>query len=80
MSNERYEQDLSRNNLWVGIGQVVWPPEPLKVKCFLKMFKNAEKLAKSASCKTALFGHFFSKCCHSKTNKDNDMKPKLVEA
>ena len=23
---------------------------------------------------------FFSKCCHSKTNKDNDMKPKLVEA
>ena len=44
MSNERYEQDLSRNNLWVAIGQVVWPPEPLKVKRFLKMFKNYENL------------------------------------
>jgi len=44
------------------------------------MFKNAEKLAKSASSKTASFGHFFSKYCHSRTNKDNDMKPKLVEA
>ena len=52
----------------------------LKVKCFLEMFKNAEKWAKSASIKTGLFGHFFSKCCHSKTNKDIDMKPKLVEA
>ena len=42
--------------------------------------KNAEKWAKSASSKTGLFVNFFSKCCHSKTNKDNDMKPKLVEA
>ena len=49
-------------------------------KCFLKMFKNAEKRAKSASIETGLFGHFFSKCCHSKTNKDIDMRPKLVEA
>ena len=44
------------------------------------MFKNAEKWAKSASFKTGSFGHFFPKCCHSKINKDNDMKPKLVEA
>ena len=66
--------------LWHYLDRVVWPPEPLKVKCFLQMFKNAEKWAKSASSKTGLFGHFFSKCCHSKTNKDIDMKPKLVEA
>ena len=44
------------------------------------MLKNDEKWAKSAGSKTGLFGHFFSKCCHLKTNKDNDMKPKLVEA
>ena len=56
------------------------PPEPLKVNCFLKMFKDDEKWAKSASSKTGLFVHFFSKCYHSKTNKDNDMTPKLVEA
>ena len=68
------------DTLWVTVGQVVWPPEPLKVKRFLKMFKNAEKWAKSASIKTGLFGHFFSKCCHSNTNKDIDMRPKLVEA
>ena len=59
---------------------MVWPPELLNVKCFLKMLKNAEKWAKSASGKTGLFGHFFSKRSHSKTNKDDDMKPKLVEA
>ena len=47
--------------LWVTVGQVVWPPEPPKVKCFPKMFKNAEKWAKSASIKTGLFGHFFFK-------------------
>ena len=41
------------------MGQVVWPPKPLKVKCFLKMFKNDEECAKSASSKTGLFGHFF---------------------
>ena len=44
------------------------------------MFKNAEKWAKSASSKTGLFGHFFSKCYHSKTNKDIDIKPKPYEA
>ena len=55
----------------------VWPPEPLKVECFLKMFKNAEKWVKSASSKTFLFGHVFTKCCHSKINKDNDMKPQV---
>ena len=55
----RYEQDLSRDTLWVTVGQVVWPPKPLKVKCFLKMFKNDEECAKSASSKTGLFGHFF---------------------
>ena len=40
--NERCGYYLSNDALWFAVGQVVQLPQPLKVKQFFKMFKNAE--------------------------------------
>ena len=48
-----------------------------RAKLFLKMLKM---LKSGQNLQAKQFYDFFSKCCHSKTNTDNDMKPKLVES
>ena len=48
-----------------------------RAKWFLKMLKM---LKSGQNLQAKRFYDFFSKCCHSKTNTDNDMKPKLVES
>ena len=41
-SNERHGSYISTDTLWFTVGQVVWLPQPLKVKEFFKKSKNAE--------------------------------------
>ena len=56
---ERYGQDLSTDTLKTHVGQVVWVIQPLKVKCFFKMFKKAENGQILLAVKYHYFGHFF---------------------
>ena len=58
------------------MGWVVWLLQPLKVKHFLEMIKNAENGHFLQAVKSHYFGNFYSKLCCSNRNQVNDMKPK----
>ena len=55
---------------------MVWLLQPLKVKHFLEMIKNAENGHFLQAVKSHYFGNFYSKLCCSNRNQVNDMKPK----
>ena len=62
MPNKRYGSYLTTDTLWFTVGQVVWLPQPLKVKQFFEMFKNAEKWHRYLACGEIPFlEHFFQK-------------------
>ena len=54
---------------------MVWTPQPCKFGHFSKINWNAKKCTSFTSTKNLFLAHFFSKSCHSKTDKDFSMKP-----